>query len=199
MLPATVKMVGLENQAAERGSLIPMYLPLPDAPVHSLYVPSQYRDMISDILEHLGIERALSTDAVISDEPSRLSVSVNRLMNIAVLDVEFVGKDFLEKLETHMDHLFDMRISSVYLDLPLSDPGTVHVGDHVGGYGFFFSALLPESGRQSDVLRLQMQNHEHVSEDSIKLASEWGARLLALCVKDRARVADELRQRRLSG
>ena len=71
-------------------------------------------------------------------------------------------------------------------------------GDHVGGYGFYFSALLPESGRENDVLRLQMQNHEHVSEESIHLASDWGAQLLAVCIKDRDRVEEELRQRRLS-
>jgi len=199
MLPASVQMVGLESEAEERGSLIPMYLPLAGSPARELYVPERYRELIAEIAEHLELERELTTRGAPAAKESRISVSVNRLLNVAVIDVAVAGADFLERLETHMEHLYDMRVSSVYLDLHLGDPGSAHAGDHVAGHGFFFSALLPESGAVGDVLRLQVHNHEHITPESIQLATDWGEGLLTRCVEDRARVLEESRRRRLEG
>ncbi len=198
ILPETVMMTGLENETSVRGSLVAMFFALPNAPARTLYVPPRYSGYAQEIVESLTLERVISTDGRVASEPGRLSVSVSTAFNIAVICVEEVGCDFLEQLETRLDELQDMRVSAVYLDLPTSDPGTAHVGEHLAGFGFFFSALLPESGRDGDVLRLQFLDHEHVAPEHLNLASPWGARLLGMCLEDRDRVASHLHQLRLS-
>ena len=78
-------------------------------------------------------------------------------------------------------------------------PGRTEDDPKGSGLGaFFFSALLPESAKNGDVLRLQVLEHVHVQPDDLKLASDWGEQLLALCIADRERVAAHLRALRLS-
>ena len=66
------------------------------------------------------------------------------------------------------------------------------------GLGFSFSALLPESGRRGDMLRLQLLNHERVNAEHIKVASDWGERLLQYCAEDQSSVRAHLRQLKIS-
>lgn len=198
ILPANVSMVGFDSETSVRGSLVAMFLPLTGAPRRTLHAPPRYAEQVQEIAACLELEREVSGEGRMATAPGRLSVSVNRAFNIAVISVEEVGGDLLEQLETRMEELQSMHISAVYIDLPLSDPGTAHAGEHLAGHGFFFSALLPESGRDGDVLRLQFLNHEHVHPQHLKLASDWGARLLGMCTEDRERVTVRLRELRQS-
>ncbi len=198
MIPPGMAMVGLDGDTENRGSLVPMYLPLRHESVRTLHLPSRYRAMITRILSEVELKREFSERTVVPETSTRLNVSIVRGPNVAVVTVEAVGHDLLEELERHMEHLQDMRIAAIYLDLPLSAPGTAHFGDHLAGFGFFFSALLPESVPDGDVLRLQFLNHEHPRADQIKLASSWGEELLTLCLEDMERVLAHLREQRIS-
>jgi len=197
-LPDNVRMVGLGSETAERGSLMSMYLPLQRASDHGFYPPPRYREILQAILSNLELER----DQAEGDEPaeaiSRLSLSVDQAVGVAVITAETVGQDFREQLEQRMESLLDMRIAVIYLDLPLGQPATASQANQLAGFGFFFSGLLPESAPDGDVLRLQFLNHEHPAPAELKLASEWGEKLLSECVADQERVVTHLRERRLS-
>ena len=130
--------------------------------------------------------------------PSRLSVSIDRGSSVAMIDVETVGDDLAEQCDARLSELEEMRIDVVCLDLPLADAGCAGLDDHMGSLGFFFSALLPESGRHGDTLRLQLLDHLTVSAEQIRLASEWGETLLSRCSADQERVKERRRKRRLS-
>jgi len=197
IVPADVSMVGLENEPAARGSLVPMYLPLPAPPERELYAPPPYGEVLSEIVKRLQLPRDTTAAAPEPTGPSRLSVSVNQTSSVAVIDVETVGTDLVEQCDARLTDLEDMRIDVVYLDLPLADPGCAALQDRLSNLGFFFSALLPESGRTGDTLRLQLLDHVHVPTGHIKLASEWGEALLSRCDEDRQRVEAQ-RRRRLS-
>jgi serine/threonine-protein kinase RsbW len=192
IMTADLSMVGLEGTKTSRGSLVAMYRSLPNAPGRTLYVPSLYRTQLETTIDSLSLERELVEGTPPTAATSRLTVSVLHALNIAVIDVETAGEDLVEQLELRMEELLDLRLSAVYLDLPLSDPGTAHVGEHLTGLGFFYSGLLPESGRVSDVLRLQFLNHEHIQTEEIHLASDWGGEILAMCTADQERVAARL-------
>jgi len=202
ILPDSVKMVGLESESAERGSLMAMYLPLEHSADYGFHPPACYRETLCDVLSHLELEREQDQDqdqdVAPGDAPTRLTLSIDQASSVAVISVVTIGPDFREQLEQRMESLLDMHVAVIYLDLPLAQPSTAHHGGQLSSFGFFFSALLPESAPDGDVLRLQFLNHEHPAPAALKLASEWGEELLSFCVADQERVTSHLRERRLA-
>jgi N-acetylglutamate synthase-like GNAT family acetyltransferase len=198
LMPSTVKMTGISSDDDVRGSLVAMYLPLPGSSARKLYCPPRYAPVVREIVEHLDLEREVADLGEVSSPSSHMEVSVDQAANVSVITVENVGEDLLPQLEGRLEDLKCMRIAAVYLDLPLDDAGTADVGEHMAGLGFFFSALLPESGPRGDMLRLQLLNHQKMHPDHIKVASEWGGRLLQYCVEDQSKVRDHIRKLRIS-
>jgi hypothetical protein len=198
IIPDTVTMTGIQTEDAVRGSLVAMFLALPSTPSRKLFIPSAYLDHIREIVDHLELARELSSDERAPTGPGRLSVSVSRSSNTAVITIDRFGEDLNELLESHMQDLKNMHVAAIYLDFPVSLPEAAHVGNHLSGFGFFFSALLPESAPDGDMLRLQLLNHEKIQPDHLKLDSDWGSHLLKMCVDDRERVNLRIRELRLS-
>lgn len=197
IMPNTVNMVGIESEQTQRSSLMAMYLPLCRDRAHTIHPPARYADLISRILDRLELERERAEGSR-PERPGRLSVTVDRTNGVAVIEVATIGHDFHEQLEQRVDHLLDMHLPAIYLDLPLAQPGCAELGDHLTAFGFFFSAFLPEAAPDGDRLRLQFLNHEHPAPSEVKIASDWGEELLAACIDDQERVTQHLRKQRLA-
>lgn len=198
IMPQAVKMTGVSSDSDVRGSLVAMFLALPGAHARQLYCPPRYAGIVREIAGQLGLEREVTDHGTAAAQASHMEVSVDQESSVSVITVEHVGQDMLSQLEARLEDLKCMRIAAIYLDLPCGDVGTADLGEHLAGLGFSFSALLPESGRCGDMLRLQFLNHEKVNPEHIKVASDWGKRLLQHCVEDQAGVRDHLRKMRIS-
>jgi len=202
IVPADLQMTkitpGGPDREPSRGSLVSMYLGISPAPRRKAHVPQRYRPLLQDIVCRLRVEREFVAGSQPSNEDSVMSVAVSTEMNIGVITVERVGSDLLAHLERRVADLLRMRVAAIYLDLPVADPGTAYCGDHISGLGFFFSALLPESAKDGDVLRMQYLN-EGVSLGDIHLGSDWGREILEAVRRDEQRVGEHLRSLRLSG
>ena len=119
ILPDSVKMVGLESESAERGSLMAMYLPLEHSADYGFHPPACYRETLCDVLSHLELEREQDQDVAPGDAPTRLTLSIDQASSVAVISVVTIGPDFREQLEQRMESLLDMHVAVIYLDLPL--------------------------------------------------------------------------------
>ena len=198
IMPKSVKMTGIGSDDEVRGSLVAMFLALPGLGPRKLHCPPRYMGIVREIVAHLEFDREVTDQGKVAAQSSHMEVSIDQVANVAVITVDQVGQDLVEQLLVRIEDLKSMRIAAVYVDLPLHDEGTAEVGEHLAGLGFFFSALLPESGRDGDMLRLQSLNHEKVHPDHIKTASDWGGRLLKYCGEDQQRVREHLRQLKIS-
>ena len=194
IMPKSVKMTGIGSDDAVRGSLVAMFLALPGASARKLHCPPRYAAIVREIAGQLECEREVTDEGAVAEQACHMEVSIDQGSNVALVTVEQVGPDLIAQLEARLEDLKCMRIAAVYLDLPLDDAGTAVIGEHLAGLGFFFSALLPESGRRGDMLRLQLLNHERVTPAHIKVASDWGQRLLDYCAEDQAGMQEHLRQ-----
>lgn len=97
--------------------------------------------------------------------------------------IRHYGSDVL--LVVH-NHLRDLRqtsgVACIYLDLPLRHPLTAVICKGMESFGFFFCGVLIEYD-QGDVLRLQYMNNIKVNVADIKVASDFGRRLLDYVLK----------------
>ena len=66
----------------------------------------------------------------------------------------------------------------VYVDLPLTDPGTQHHGDGLRELGFTFGGIFPNRLHDCDVLRYQYLDRVTLDTSDIALASDHGRELL---------------------
>ena len=77
------------------------------------------------------------------------------------------------------------RVDCIYVDLPMSHPGTADLGNALRNRGFFFGAVLPGLNGD-DVLRLQFLNNVPVDPNDISVASDHGRDVLDAILRDRA-------------
>jgi hypothetical protein len=98
--------------------------------------------------------------------------------NDRVVTVRTVGRDLLPVLEQVRDDALAHAADCVYVDLPLSDPGTQHHGNGVRELGFTFGGVFPNRLHDCDVLRYQYLDRVTLDVSDIALASDHGRELL---------------------
>lgn len=188
-IPRSVDYKEIQRGASDRRQSVTLfYLKTNEGPRRPVYAPERHRPMIGRILETSGLHGELADAASPKLEAAtRVESYVRRDHNQAVISVEAFGPDFGKTLSERLKNLCLLQLDCIYLDVPLADPATAHLGGEVDDMGFFFGGVFPNIRRDGDVLRLQFLNNVDVRADDIQVASDFGRELFQYIDESRPR------------
>ena len=114
-----------------------------------------------------------------------LHLEVDRDHNLALLTVLEPGADLEEAVAAERRHLFHRdNIDALYVDLPLENPATALLADHLERLGVSYAGVFPNPRTDGDVLRMQSLHRVRVKADDIAVASDHGRELLEYVLSD---------------
>jgi hypothetical protein len=70
------------------------------------------------------------------------------------------------------------------MDLPLEDPATALVADHLERLGVSYAGVFPNSRTDGDVLRMQSLHRVRIAPEDVSVASDHGLALLEYALAD---------------
>jgi hypothetical protein len=185
-IPASVS----NDAAAERRgrqSAALLYLKLADGHRRPVYAPERHRAIVAQTLELCQLRGELAEPPTDCGLPARseLHVEIDRDHNLALITVHVPGADLEEALGAERHHLFHREcLDAVYFDLPLEQPATALVADHLERLGVSYAGIFPNRRTDGDVLRMQSLHRVRVKADDIAVASDHGRELLEYVLAD---------------
>jgi hypothetical protein len=185
-IPASVS-----NDAAgerrRRQSAALFYTKLNDGHERPVYAPPRHREMIGRTLELCRLRGTLAEPPPGAEPSARteLQVEIDADHNLALITVADPGRDLDSAVGATRRHLFHREgLDAVYLDLPLEDPATAILADHLERLGVSYAGIFPNSRADGDVLRMQSLHQARVSADDVAVASQHGRELLDYVLGD---------------
>ncbi|HEX8754432.1 MAG TPA: hypothetical protein VF731_13550, partial [Solirubrobacterales bacterium] len=183
---------GVANDAARgaprgRQSAALFYVKLNDGHERSVYAPEQHREIVRQTIEVCELRGALSDPPADAELLPRtgLHVEVDRDHNLALITVHAPGADLEKVIAAERHHLFHREcLDAVYVDLPLEDPATALLSDHLERLGVSYAGVFPNNHTDGDVLRMQSLHRVRVKADDIAVASDHGRELLDYVLAD---------------
>ena len=86
--------------------------------------------------------------------------------NVAILTVRRAGDDLTARVNAERSRLFAQGVDVLYVDLPLDQPESAHVGESLKELELSYSGIFPNSQAAGDVLRMQcLRNATAFSHD----------------------------------
>lgn len=76
------------------------------------------------------------------------------------------------------------NLDAIYLDLPLEDPATALVAEHLEALGVSYAGLFPNNRTDGDVMRMQSLHRIQIKADDVSVASDHGRELLDFVLAD---------------
>ncbi len=112
-------------------------------------------------------------------------LEINPDHNLALITVKTPGADLETAIAAERRHLFHTRnLDAVYLDLPLENPATALVSDHLETLGVSYAGVFPNHHVDGDVLRMQSLHRVRITAEDVATASEHGRELLEYVLDD---------------
>jgi serine/threonine-protein kinase RsbW len=189
------------NDAAAEGrhgrqSAALFYTKLNDGHERPVYAPERYRGIVGRTLELCELRGSLADppSGIALEERSDLHIEVNADHNLALITVHTPGSDLETVVAAERRHLLHHGLDAVYVDLPLEQPATAFVADHLERLGVSYAGIFPNSRCDGDVLRMQSLHEVQVASESVSIASEHGRELLDYVLGDLARCQTEARE-----
>ena len=186
-IPASVSNDAAEKGPRVRRSAALFYTKLNDGHERPVYAPERHRAIVGQTLELCELRGALAeppADAELT-ERSELHVEVDTDHNLALITVPVPGADLEQAVAAERRHLFHRRgLDAIYIDLPLANPATALVADHLEALGVSYSGVFPNSRCDGDVLRMQSLHGARIKADDVSVASEHGRELLEYVLAD---------------
>jgi hypothetical protein len=172
--------------AQGRQSAALFYLKTNDGDERRVYAPPRHREIVGAILTTCELRGALAEPPAETRLPARteLAVDVEPRHNLAVLTVSAPGADLEAVVAAERRHLFHRGLDAVYLDLPLEQPATALVSDHLESLGVSFAGIFPNRRADGDVLRMQSLHSVSIKADDVAVASDHGRALLDYVLAD---------------
>lgn len=188
-IPATVS-----NDAAagprRRQSAALFYAKLNDGHERPVYAPERHREIVARTLETCELRGELAEPPAAAEVPrrSRLQVEVDAAHNLALITVLEPGAELEQVVAAERRHLFHRRgLDAVYVDLPLENPATALLADHLERLGVSYAGVFPNHRTDGDVLRMQSLHRVRVKADDVAVASDHGRELLDYVLADAER------------
>ena len=185
-IPASVA-----NDAAggrpRRQSAALFYTKLNDGHEREVYAPDRHRAIVAQTIELCELRGELANPPPQCElsERTELQAEVDEDHNLALLTVRVPGADLEQVIAAERHHLFHRRcLDAVYIDLPLEDPATALVADHLERLGISYAGVFPNSRTDGDVLRMQSLHRVRVKADDVAVASDHGRELLEYVLAD---------------
>jgi hypothetical protein len=189
-IPATVDNDAAGERRPRRQSAALFYAKLNDGHERPVYAPERHHRIIGQTLELCELRGTLAQPPAGSEAAARtdLHVEVDEDHNLALLTAREPGADLEAVVAAERHHLFHRRnIDAVYLDLPLENPATALLADHLERLGVSYAGVFPNNRTDGDVLRLQSLHRARVDPTDISVASDHGRELLEYVLGDMER------------
>lgn len=186
-IPATVDNDAAGGGPRRRQSAALFYAKLNDGDERRVYAPERHRTIVARTIAACALrgELAEPPPGLQLRPRSRLHVEVDETHDLALITVLEPGADLEAQISGERHHLFHRRgLDAVYLDLPLADPATALVADHLERLGVSYSGVFPNSRADGDVLRMQSLHRVRVKADDVSVASDHGRELLEYVLRD---------------
>jgi hypothetical protein len=186
-IPASVANDAAAERRPRRQSAALFYAKLNDGHEREVYAPERHHGIVGRTLELCELRGTLADPPVDAALPERteLQVEVDADHNLALLTATAPGADLEAVVAAERHHLFHRRcLDAVYLDLPLEDPATALVADHLERLGVSYAGVFPNSRADGDVLRMQSLHRAQITAGDITVASDHGRELLEYVLAD---------------
>jgi hypothetical protein len=186
-IPASVSNDAAAEQKARRQSAALFYTKLNDGHERPVYAPERHHGIIGRTLELCELRGTLADPPRELElaERSVLHVAVDADHNLALITVHTPGADLETAIAAERHHLFHRScLDAVYLDLPLEQPATAHVSDHLERLGVSYAGVFPNRRVDGDVLRMQSLHRVRVTAEDVATASDHGRELLEYVLAD---------------
>lgn len=189
-IPASVDNDAAADRRPHRQSAVLFYTKLNDGHERPVYAPERHREIVGRTLEICELRGTLADPPTGADVPERtdLHVEIDEDHNLALLTARSPGADLEQVVAAERHHLFHRRhLDAVYLDLPLENPATALLADHLERLGVSYAGIFPNPQTTGDVLRMQSLHRAKVEADDIAITSDRGRDLLNYVLADIAR------------
>jgi hypothetical protein len=186
-IPASVANDAAAEQRPRRQSAALFYTKLNDGQEREVYAPPRHREIVRRTIELCEMRGTLAEPPADAepDERSELRIEVDTDHNLALITVLAPGSDLETAIAAERHHLFhNAHLDAVYLDMPLDDPATSLLADHLERLGVSYAGVFPNRHASGDVLRMQSLHRARVTADDIAVASDHGRELLEYVVAD---------------
>ncbi len=186
-IPATVANDAATEHRLVRQSAALFYAKLNDGHEREVYAPERHHEIIRRTLELCELRGTLADPPSGAELPERteLHVEVDPDHNLALITVTTPGGDLEEEIGAERHHLFHRQgLDAVYIDLPLENPATALVADHLERLGVSYAGVFPNHRTDGDVLRMQSLHRVRISTDDVAVASDHGRELLDYVLAD---------------
>jgi hypothetical protein len=186
-IPASVDNDAATEHRPRRQSAALFYAKLGDGHEREVYAPERHRDVVRRTIELCGLRGTLADPPAAVDIPERsgLHVEVDEPHNLALITVHAPGRDLEQAVAAERHHLFHRRhLDAVYLDLPLADPATALLADHLERLGVSYAGVFPNPRATGEVLRMQSLHRAQIAADDLEVASDHGRELLDYVLAD---------------
>jgi hypothetical protein len=142
--------------------------------------------MVRDTIEICAFRARLAEAPVSIDLPpsSQCHMETRPGDNVAVLTVRRAGDDLTARVDAERSRLFAQGVDALYVDFPLDQPESAHVGEELEELELSYSGIFPNSQATGDVLRLQCLRNATALCHDIAVVSPHGAALLEYVVAD---------------
>jgi hypothetical protein len=186
-IPASVSNDAAAEQRPRRQSAALFYAKLNDGHEREAYAPQRHREIVHRTLELCGLRGTLADPPADAELPARteLHVEIDGGHNLALITAHAPGADLEAAVSAERHHLFHrVGLDAVYLDLPLEDPATALLADHLERLGVSYAGVFPNDRAAGDVLRMQSLHRARIAADDIAVASDHGRELLDYVLGD---------------
>ncbi len=172
---------GFEKHASSQDlSSVFEFVLLTDIPTREVYLPEQYKIILLDIYQLLGVEvTAMLEKKPALAEIAELEVQIAYEDNFALIIVRQFGEDFEDQIDQIFNNLEENEIRTIDIDLPVSDPATPMHVPLLRQRGFIFCGLMPLFHQEADYFRLQF-TFARLDFDLIHAYSDMAKRLKAI-------------------
>jgi hypothetical protein len=186
-IPASVDNDAAAGRRPRRQSAALFYTKLNDGHERPVYAPERHHEIVGRTLALCELRGTLADPPADAALPERteLHVEVDGDHNLALITAHRPGADLEAVVAAERHHLFHRDgLDAVYLDLPLEDPATALVADHLEQLGVSYAGVFPNSHANGDVLRMQSLHRAKIAPDDIAVASDHGRELLDYVLTD---------------
>jgi len=149
------------------------------------YVPPRHREMLQQICGNLGIAVTCADGPSLIDLPEQGSLKQDVDAHQAGhISLQEYGRDTLQQVRRIVRDWCLDRLETIYMYLPLQQPGTSCLTASIEELGFFFGGLqLGPAG--DDKLVLQYLNNQRYDYAALKAATPFGQKLIEyVCICD---------------
>ena len=185
-IPDSVDNNAASASSAGRQSAALFFLRTGPGKERMLYAPSRHREVVRQTIEICGSRSYLAEVSAPTDLPptSLLHIESDPGDNVAVLTVSQAGADLTSRVDHERALMFAQGVDALYVDLPLDQPESAHVGDTLEELNLSYSGVFPNNRAVGDVLRLQCLRNATAWSHDVAVASPHGAALLEYVIAD---------------